>query len=128
MPKNERDWVHDKSGMSEVDTREKLETNIRESSMTKIENGIMVVHAPFASVCRWLERQAAITEREYEEKFTELYRLKANMQFEYWEDELAKRDKGIERLKRRSDELEAELRQVTRKYITALEKQLKREE
>ena len=115
------------SEMSEVDTREKLEANIRESSVARIENGIMVIHAPFASVRRWLDRQAAITQYEWEVPLmkaghdaVEIEREIARKKYEELQAEIVKRDKGIERLKRRCDELEEELRQVKRKYAEKL--------
>ena len=114
MSEKDGDCVQHESGMSEVDTREKLEAEAFAVA------GMSTTLNRFNEFTKLLDRQAAITERECEEEFTELYRSKADVQSEYWEDELAKRDNGIERLKRRSDELEEELRQVKRKYSEKL--------
>lgn len=49
---------------SEVDSREKLEADMLGGSVTTSDNGVQFIHAPFESVLRWLNRQAAITEQE----------------------------------------------------------------
>lgn len=124
MSENHGDSVRNKDEMSEVDTREKLEADVMHYLDLPAD---CRAWGDFGYVKQWLDRQAAITQREWEVPLmkaghdaVQIEREIARKKYEELQSEIDKRDKGIERLKRRRDELEEELRQVKRKYSEKL--------
>lgn len=112
----------------EEDTRENLEADILKYYTHSVSTAMWpdsaniktkYVSVTINAVLDWLDRQAAITERETAKQLEEQAAQLVNDK-NYAEAELVKRDKGIERLKRRRYELEDELRQVKRKYSEKL--------
>lgn len=113
------------------DSREKLEADVRKhyaySTTTLLyppsanKTTDMLRSLPIDIVVGWLDRQAAITERDVRtylnREDSELVQAKVDnlqKQIEHLREEIAKRDKGIERLKNQRDEARAQLENLAR--------------
>ena len=113
----------------EQDTREKLEADVLSgcNHVTFAEHGEMLVNVPWSRLLGWLDRQAAITEREREQHWLEIIGVCANCNLELTnqiaelQSEIIKRDKGIERLKKRRDEAREQLDADWPKLLRCLE-------
>ena len=103
MSEKDGDSVQHESGMFEVDTSEKLEADVR-TWMQGLIGINRYDESWIEEPIRFLDRKAAITERETAKQFEEQAAQLVNDK-NYAEAELAKRDKGIERLKNRRDAL-----------------------
>lgn len=96
---------------NDVDSREKLEASVMKYLGLPED---CRAWGDFGAVKKWLDRQAAITERENDRLIVTMQVRLANQDRRIVElsDELEKRDKGIERLKRRRDELQEEVEEM----------------